>query len=121
MDKALDQDINLQHEFLQSRNKLEQLKIETPGLRITAGNNMLKERLVAGETKKQGLKAPKVQFMELSVYRKTHGEPAPGAIKSIVFRGRRIEGVDVQKQEDVAWKEVRPGVQSRWSPGHPAK
>ena len=121
MDKSLDQDINLQHEFLQSRRKLEQLKIETPGLRITSGNNMRKERFVATETKKQGIKAPKVQFMELGAYRQTHGEPAPGAIKSIIFRGRRIEGVDVQRKEDVAWKEIRLRVQSRWSPGHPTK
>lgn len=102
MDRALDKDINLGHEFLQSRHKLEQLKIENPGLRISAGSNMLKEQILATEQTKQGLRAPKKQFMELSVYRERHGEPSPGMVKTIVFRGKKLTGVDVQRREDVA-------------------
>ena len=39
--------------------------------------------------------------MALDTYRKKWGEPSPEMVKTITFRGQRIQGVDVQKEDDV--------------------
>ena len=54
------------------------------------------------ETESTGVKAPKKSFMRIDVYRKKFGEPAPNEVKWITFRGQRIQGVDVQKEEDAS-------------------
>lgn len=101
VDKACDKDVSIQHDFLRMRKRLEDLKVEKPGIRLSSGSHLLREQLEAREKSAQGLRAPKKQFVEISAYKKRFGEPQPSQVKEMVYNGKRIRGVDVIKEEDV--------------------
>ena len=101
MDKQLDQDAGKSHEFISKVEALAKMKSDNPLLRLSAGSQ-LREEITMMEAETMGLKAPKKSFMALDVYRKKWGEPSPEMIKVISFRGQRIQGVDVQKEDDAS-------------------
>lgn len=100
MDKQLDQDAGKSHEFISKVEALAKMKAENPQLRLGAGHS-LREEIAMTEAESMGIRAPKKSFMALDTYRKKWGEPSPEMVKTITFRGQRIQGVDVQKEEDV--------------------
>ncbi len=101
MDKALDADPSKNHDFLLALDKLVKKKTENPGLRFSTKSS-LKEELTMQEETTSGLRAPKKAFMVLEKYEKKYGKPDPSLIKTIRYRGKVLQGVDVQKDEDVA-------------------
>lgn len=75
-------------------------KIEAPASRVTDKRNPLKETVTIEEETSTGLKAPKAKFMELSRYRSKFGEPAPELVKSNVYNGVTVQGVDIIDEEE---------------------
>ena len=97
LDKSLDADPGLSHEFLQKTEQLLRLKHENPNVRL---KDQLKETVAVNEAETCGIRAPKKSFMMLSEYEKRHGKARPEQVKTIVWKGERIQGVDVQRAED---------------------
>lgn len=100
MDKQLDQDAGKSHEFISKVEALAKMKAENPLLRLSAGSQ-LREEIAMTESETMGVRAPKKSFMALDAYKKKWGEPSPDMVKTITFRGQKIQGVDIQKEEDV--------------------
>ena len=136
VEKALDSDPCVNHEFLQQRGKLVDQnpdlpkslnegiylnsfsgsyydlryipslrdleggdqKSANPGMRL-GKNNVLNnpKQVVVSEEPKQGLQAPKKQFMVLSAYEKCYGTPDPAQIKTMIMkiRGQDVRSVDL--------------------------
>ncbi|CAE7948414.1 unnamed protein product [Symbiodinium sp. KB8] len=101
VDKALDSGPCANHEVLGQKDNLVEQKIANPGMRL-GKNNLLKhpEQVVVTEESKQGLQAPKKQFMALSAYEKRYGAPDPANIKVMKIRGQDVRGVDVIDEAD---------------------
>ena len=101
MDRALDADTAKSHEFVSKVQSLVGMKAENPSLRLAAGSQ-LREQIAANEKESFGVKAPKKAFMRLDIYKRKYGEPSPGQVKTINFRGEKVQGVDIQREEDAA-------------------
>lgn len=96
VDKVLDSDPCANHEFLGQKDNLVEQKTVNPAMRL-GKNNLLKnpEQVVVSEEHKQGLQAPKKQFMVLSAFEKRYGAPDPAQIKIMRIKGQDVKGVDV--------------------------
>ena len=102
MDKELDKNMDLGHEFLDERAQLVEIKIQNPAARVQSAEDLKgSERVKVTETKRQGLKAPKKKFMVLSKFRKKFPSKKvdPSQIRTHVIDGEKFEGVDVISSE----------------------
>eukprot|EP00438_Fugacium_kawagutii_P023307 Skav226244 [mRNA] locus=scaffold1218:568080:569018:- [translate_table: standard] len=95
VDKVLDADPGLSHEFLKACERLVKLKTENPKIRLT-GSTPRRESVLVSEQDTSGLRAPKRSFMELSAYEKRYGPAPAGKIKTINWKGKTLRGVDVE-------------------------
>ena len=88
--RELDKDPTKDHEFLAQRQVLLDQKLEDPRCRITIGKNPFNkmESVNIVEKRNQGLKAPRMRFCELEIFRAKFGEPAPEKVKTQVFAGK---------------------------------
>ena len=100
-DKQLDAKPEKSHEFLSKRERLLDMKKADPASRVTAALDLFgaEERVTVSETQRQGLKGPKTKFMELSVFVRKFGQPAAERVKTELFKGKQITGVDVINSE----------------------
>ena len=96
-----DNSLNLHQEFLQSRQKYIDLKLENPSLVLRSSKAIYLPRLLeVTDIQADALEAPKEYFMELSVYEQKFGKPSPDQVVTETFRGKRIRGVKVCREED---------------------
>ena len=102
-DKALDSQPGDSHKFLEQRAVLVEALNENPGLRMTATTNIFgnpEEYVTVEDQARTGLKGPKTRFMELSKYTKKFGAPLPEKVKTNVYNGVSVQGVDIILSED---------------------
>ena len=92
LDKALDGDQCLNHDFLQQAENLISQKQEHPGLRLT---KTMKESVQVVEEKRQGIRKPKRKFLTLEAYERKYGAPDAAKIKTQRIDGQEIKGIDV--------------------------
>ena len=95
----MDSDTSENHAFLKSVERLVKLKETNPKLRLS-GATPLKESISVSEEEKVGMRGPKRKFLELSKYEQRFGPAPAGKIKTITFKGQKIKGVDIIREED---------------------
>ena len=95
MDKELDTKPEENHKFLEQRQALLDIKRENPRSRITSAlANTLFETVSINEERRTGLKAPKTNWMELSLYEARYGPANPANYRSHIIDGKSVTGVD---------------------------
>ena len=84
------------------------MKVINPSMKFRVEMNLgCLETIKTTQTSEQGLEANEVFFVELDVYRKTHGEPDPrDVIWDTLPDGTRAQGVNVQAGEKGWWKRI---------------
>ena len=100
VDKELDAKPEKNHQFLSQKHNLLERKKANPRCRVTAANNTLKESISVQEEKTTGLNAPKMQWMELSLYEQKYGPADPKAIRVHNINGKAVTGVDFIEKKD---------------------
>lgn len=118
-DKQLDAKPEKSHEFLSKRERLVEMKKSDPSSRVTASVNIFgaEESITMAETQRHGLQGPKTKFMEISVFVRKFGQPAPERIKTKLFKGKQITGVDIIDSEDF-WERACSNVPNKQT--HPS-
>lgn len=102
MDRELDKDSSLNHQFLDQRANLVSMKTKNPSARIQSAADVFGSEVVkAKESKRQGLKAPKKKFYTLRAFKKKWPNKVvdPNAVRTHVVDGERVEGIDVIMSE----------------------
>ena len=98
LDKALDSEPCLNHDFVQQGQNLIQQKLENPAMRVT---KVMKEQVQVTETKRQGLRKPKRKFLTVEAYERKYGSADASKVKTQRIDGQEVRGIDVVDQADI--------------------
>lgn len=102
MDRELDKDSSLSHQFLDQRANLVNMKATNPSARIQSAADVFGSEVVkVKESKRQGLKAPKKKFYSLRAFKRKWPNKVvdPNAVRTHIVDGEKVEGIDVIMSE----------------------